>query len=93
MGRPRSSTRILDTSQAKEFAVAHWLTVGAWGGRLFVRVFDGAGNVRVDIAGDVLASITTVQWNGPAKGWNAGLPIDDANFNRQQTIRVGPSVS
>jgi len=47
----------------------------------------------VDIAGDVLASITTMQWNGPAKGWNAGAPMDDANFNRRQTIRVGPSVS
>jgi len=35
---------------------------------LFVRVFDGAGNVREAIAGDVLASITTMQWNGPAKG-------------------------
>jgi len=84
---------MLDTSQAKEFALAHWLTVGASGGRLFVRVFDGAGNVRADIAGDVLASITTMQWNGPAKGWNAGAPMDDANFNRRQTIRVGPSVS
>jgi len=49
--------------------------------------------VRADIAGDVLASITTMQWNGPAKGWNAGAPMDDANFNRRQTIRVGPSVS
>ena len=84
---------MLDTSQAKEFALAHWLTSGASGGRLFVRVFDGAGNVREDIAGDVLASITTMQWNGPAKGWNAGAPMDDANFNRRQTIRVGPSVS
>jgi len=60
---------MLDTSQAKEFALAHWLTVGASGGRLFVRVFDGAGNVRANIAGDVLASITTMQWSGPAKGW------------------------
>jgi hypothetical protein len=84
---------MLDTSQAKEFALAHWLTVGASGGRLFVRVFDGAGNVREDIAGDVLASITTMQWNGPAKGWNAGAPMDDANFNRRQTVRVGASVS
>jgi len=48
--------------------------------------------VRLDIAGDVLASITTMQWNGPAKGWNAGAPMDDANFNRRQTIRVGASV-
>ena len=29
---------MLDTSQAKEFALAHWLTLGASGGRLFVRV-------------------------------------------------------
>jgi hypothetical protein len=84
---------MLDTSQAKEFALAHWLTSGASGGRLFVRVFDGAGNVREDIAGDVLASITTMQWNGPAKGWNAGAPMDDANFNRRQTIRVGAAVA
>ncbi|MGK7871150.1 hypothetical protein [Falsiroseomonas sp. E2-1-a20] len=84
---------MLDTSQAKKFALAHWLTSGASGGRLFVRVFDGAGNVREDIAGDVLASITTMQWNGPAKGWNASAPMDDANFNRRQTIRVGASVT
>ena len=84
---------MLDTTQAKEFALAHWLTSGASGGRLFVRVFDGAGNIREDIAGDVLASITTMQWNGPAKGWNAGSPMDDANFNRRQTIRVGASVA
>ena len=46
----------------------------------------------MDIVGDVLASITTIQWNGPAKGWNAGAPMDDANYNRRQTIRVGVSV-
>lgn len=34
-----------------------------------------------------------MQWNGPAKGWNAGAPLDDANFNRRRTIRAGPSVS
>jgi hypothetical protein len=84
---------VVDTSQAKESALAHRLTSGASGGRLFVRVFEGAGNVREDIAGDVLASITTMQWNGPAKGWNAGAPMDDANFNRRQTIRVGASVA
>jgi hypothetical protein len=36
---------VVDTTSAKEFALAHWLTSGASGGRLFVRVFDGAGNV------------------------------------------------
>jgi len=46
----------------------------AWSGRLFVRVFDGAGNVREDIAGDVLASITTMQWNGPAQAHGLASP-------------------
>jgi hypothetical protein len=32
---------MLDTSQAKEFALAHWLTSGGSGGRLLVRVFHG----------------------------------------------------
>jgi hypothetical protein len=84
---------VLDTSQAKEFTVAHWLSGGAAGARLFVRPFDAAGNIRVDVAGDVLASLTTVLWNGPAKGWSAGAPMDDANLNRRQTIRVGPAVA
>ncbi len=60
---------------------------------MFVRVFDGAGNAMEYIAGDVLASITTMQWNGPAKGWNAGAQMHDANFNRWQTVRVGASVA
>jgi hypothetical protein len=74
---------VLDTSQAKEFAVTHWLAGGASGGRLFVRPFDAAGNIGVDVAGDVLASLTTMLWNGPAKGWSAGAPMDDANLNRR----------
>jgi len=60
---------------------------------LFGRGFDGAGNVRADIAGDVLASIITMHWNGPAKGWNAGTLMDEANFNRRQTICAGASVA
>jgi hypothetical protein len=55
--------------------------------------FDGAANVRENIAGDVLASGTTMQWNSPAKGWNAGAVIADASLNRRQTIRVGASVA
>lgn len=51
---------MLDTSQAKEFALAHWLRVGAPGRRLFVRVFSGAGNVRTEIAGDMVYPITTM---------------------------------
>ncbi len=84
---------VLDTSQAKEFALAHWLAGGVAGGRLFVRTFDGAGSIRADVAGDVLASLTTLLWNGPAKGWSAGAPMDDANLNRRQTIRLGPGVA
>jgi len=84
---------MFDTSQAKESAQGHWLTVGASGGRLFVRENYAAGNVRAVIVGDVLASITTMQWNGTAKARNAGAPMDDANFNRRQIIRVGASVS
>lgn len=84
---------VIDTTQAKEFALAHALVFGVAGGRLFVRCFDGAGNIRENIAGDVLASITTMQWNGPAKGWNAGAPMDDANLNRRQTLRMGSGVA
>ena len=56
-------------------------------------LFDGAVNGRENITGDVLAAITTLLRNGPAKGWNAGAPMDDANFNRRQSNRVGASVS
>jgi hypothetical protein len=59
---------VVGTSSAKEFALAHWLVGGVDVGRLFVRVFDGAANVRENIAGNVLASGTTMQWNSPAKG-------------------------
>ena len=52
-------TFVVDCTQAKEFALAHWLINGADGGRLFVRCFDGRG----DAAGDVLASLTTMVWN------------------------------
>ena len=58
-----------------------------------LRVFDGAANVRENIAGDVLASGTTVQWNAPAQGWNAGAVMADASLNLRQTIRVGAGVA
>jgi hypothetical protein len=54
---------------------------------------DGASSVREHVAGRVLASLTTMLWNGPAKGWSAGAPMDDSNLNRRQTIRVGPGVA
>jgi len=93
LGAKRGMAIVSDSTSAKEFALAHWLVGGTDGGRLLVRVFDGAAIVRENIAGDVLASITTMQWNGPAKGWDAGVPMDDANSNRRQTIRVGAFAS
>ncbi|GIX10741.1 glycosyl hydrolase family 28-related protein [Elioraea sp.] len=84
---------VVDVTQAKEFALAHWLMGGAAGGRLFVRCFDGAGNIRENQPGDVLASLTTMLWNAPAKGWNAGAPMDDANLNRRMTLRLGEDVA
>ncbi|MCZ8172278.1 MAG: hypothetical protein O9272_11130 [Brevundimonas sp.] len=36
----------------------------------------------------MLASGTTMQWNAPAKGWNAGAVLADASLNRRQTIRL-----
>ena len=84
-----SSATLADRSPACiEIVLPDGVTV-----RVFVQMFDGAGNVRADITGDVLASITTMLWNGPAKGWNARAPTNDAKFNRRQTIRVGASVS
>ena len=84
---------VVQTTHAKEFALAHWLVGGADGGRLYVRCFDGAGNVRENQAQDVLASGTTMQWDAPSKGWNAGSVMQDSLLNRRQTIRLGPGVA
>ena len=84
---------VVDTSVAKEFALAHWLVGGADGGRLFVRCFDAAMTVRENIAGDVLASLTTMQWNSPSKAWTGGAVMADASLNRRMTVRLGPSVA
>ena len=88
----RTGARADQQRQEGPHVVGHWLTIGAAGGRLFVRVFDINGNVRLNQPGDVLASITTMQWDSNSRGWNAGAPMDDANLNRRQTIRVGPAV-
>jgi membrane fusion protein (multidrug efflux system) len=82
---------VVDCSQAKEFALAHWLVGGADGGRLFVRCFDTAMNVRENIAGDVLASLTTMQWNVPSKAWTGGAVMVDTSLNRRMTVRLGPN--
>ncbi|MBW6401419.1 hypothetical protein KPL78_26450 [Roseomonas sp. HJA6] len=84
---------VVQTTHAKEFALAHWLADGADGGRLCVRCFDGAGNIREDQAEDVLASGTTMQWVVASKSWQAGAVMQDSSLNRRQTIRLGPSVA
>jgi hypothetical protein len=93
LGAQRGLGWMLDVSQVKEVAVAHWLNGNASGGRLFARCFDSAGTIRENIAGDVLASITTMVWSAPGKIWTAGAPMDDANLNRRQTLRFGPAVA
>ena len=84
---------VVDCSQVKEFALAHWLAGGADGGRLFVRCFDAAMNVRENLAGDVLASLTTMQWNAPSKAWTGGATMADSSLNRRMTVRLGPGVA
>ena len=66
---------VVDCTQAKEFALAQWLINGADGGRLFVRCFGGDGIVRENVAGDALASLTTMVWNAPSKAWTSGATM------------------
>jgi hypothetical protein len=41
-------------------------------------VLNAAMNVRENIAGDVLASLTTMLWNTPSKAWTGGAPMADS---------------
>jgi hypothetical protein len=84
---------VVQTTHAKEFALAPWLVGGADGGRLYVRCFDGAGTVRESQPQDVLASGTTMLWDAPSKGWTAGAVMQDSLLNRRQTIRLGAGVA
>ncbi|WP_149539317.1 pectate lyase family protein [Siccirubricoccus phaeus] len=84
---------VVDCSRAKEFALAHWLVGGADGGRIFVRCFDAGMAVREDVAGDVLASLSTMLWNAPSKAWTGGATMADSSLNRRMTVRLGPAVA
>jgi hypothetical protein len=84
---------VVQTTHAKEFALAHWLVGGADGGRLCMRCFDSAGIVRESIAGDALASGTTLQWAPTSKSWQAGAVMQESDLNRRQTVRFGPEVA
>jgi hypothetical protein len=84
---------VVDCTQAKEFALAHWLVKGADRGHLFVRRFDSSGTVRENVASDVLASLTTMVWNAPSKSWTGGAAMADASLNRRMTVRLGDAVA
>ncbi|MEO3475945.1 hypothetical protein AAFN86_29140 [Roseomonas sp. CAU 1739] len=79
--------------QAKEFALVHTLVGGADGGRIFVRCFDAAMNVRENVVGGALASITTLQWSTPSKARNGGAAMADASLNKRMTVQLGAPVA
>jgi hypothetical protein len=84
---------VVGCPQAKEFALAHWLVGGADGGRLFVRCFDAVMAVRESLAGDVLASLTTMQWNSLSKAWTSGAVMADVALNRRMMVRVVDAIA
>jgi hypothetical protein len=49
--------------------------------------------VRENIAGDVLASLTTPIQNVPSKAWTGGAPMAESSLNWRMTIRLGPNVA
>ena len=44
-------------------------------------------------ADDVLASLTTMVWNGPSKSWTGGATMTDASLNRRMTVWLGDAVA
>jgi hypothetical protein len=58
-----------------------------------VRCFGGDGIVRENVAGDLLASLTTMVWNAPARSWTGGAVMDDASLNRRVIVRMGDAVA
>jgi hypothetical protein len=61
---------------------------GVDGGRLCLRCFDSAGIVRENIAGDALASGTTLQWAPTSKTWQADAVMQESDLNRRQTVML-----
>jgi hypothetical protein len=58
-----------------------------------VRCVGRDGAVRANVAGDVLASLTTMVWNAPSKSWTGGATMADASLNRRMTLRLGDAVA
>jgi hypothetical protein len=84
---------VVQTTHAKEFALAHWLVGATDGGRLCLHCFESAVIVRENIAGDALASGTTLKWAATSKTWQAGAVMQESDLNRRQTVRFGPEVA
>jgi hypothetical protein len=55
--------------------------------------FDIAAATKENMAGDVLASLTTTLWNVPFKVWTGGATMADATLNRRMAVRLGPGVT
>ena len=55
--------------------------------------FDAAMAVRENLAGDVLASLTTMLRNAPSKAWTGDAMMADASLNRRMTVRLGDAVA
>jgi hypothetical protein len=49
--------------------------------------------VRVSIAGEVLASLTTMQRDSLSKAWTDGAVMADASLNRRMTVRLGSAMA
>jgi hypothetical protein len=84
---------LIDTTSARGVALAHWLVGGADGGRLFIRCFDAGMVVWENLAEDVLAAGTTMQWNVPSKAWTGGAAMADSSLNWQITVRLAEAVA
>jgi hypothetical protein len=49
--------------------------------------------VRASVAGDVLASLTTMLWNAPSKAWTGSAVMADASLNRRMTVWLPEAVA
>lgn len=49
--------------------------------------------IRENIAGNLLTSLTTLQWNLPSKAWTGGAVMADATLNRRMTVRLAEAVA
>jgi hypothetical protein len=50
-------------------------------------------NTRENLAGDVPASLTTMQWNAPSKAWTGSAVMANASLCRRMTVRLAEAVA